>query len=284
MSRSFKQFLIEAPIADYKTVGNFAKGSSFTRPRDRFLITNPSTITRTKSKFANTEHNLNFIFVNNKEARNHTEVGLVKPEWVKANLGDEVYDEVMKCELEDHVTVIFTNNKGDKGVPMSAWMIGHRLAHATAREGGRREAHTRYMEASNTLIRMFSDIMDEHYGARMDLRGERSLSYNQPNARDNQLVVKNFFQKVCTFRSAREGMIRDWFEVLNELIPQYLTTGSIKFKEAPIHFKGGGRNWYRKSDDETNESIQYDLENIARTMEHLIDDIFYSLNGAILVM
>lgn len=66
----------EAPIQDYKTVGNFDKNSSFRSPRDRHLITNPSTIDYVKHKFSNNENDFNLIFVNSPKANKHTEVAI----------------------------------------------------------------------------------------------------------------------------------------------------------------------------------------------------------------
>lgn len=93
---TFKQWLQEAPLHDYETIGDFSKNSSFRDPRDRTIIQHPKSIERTRKKFGNTSFDFDFYFVNSPKANKHTEVGAVPLEWVKANLGDEVYNTVAK--------------------------------------------------------------------------------------------------------------------------------------------------------------------------------------------
>lgn len=298
MSRSFKQFLIETPIANYDTVGDFSRGSSFTHKGDRALVTNPRTVEIVKKKFNNTEHVFNFVFVNTKEARNFTEVGVVKDGiyWVKKNLGPDVAKKINDYgDSADAITVIFTNNKGVERIPLTGWMMAHRIGHAARRTDGANDRRSQYMEASNTLVRSFAEIM-EIYGARdvpnndmnMTMRGYSYNGSREGDLRTKQLMMKQWFQQVATFRSARKEIIRDWFEVLNELIAQYLTTGKIKFNKPPRRFvvnsKGGQKRYYGISgDDEYAEACEM-VDGLARTMEYMIDDIFSTLYGSILVM
>lgn len=290
--KSFKQFLIEAPIADYQTIGNFDKASSFRDRRDRTLVTNPRSVERTKKKFENTDTIFNMYFVNSPAANRHTEVGKVKPDWVKSNLGDEVYNAVMKGmeDEPDAINMIFTNNKGAERIPMTPWIIAHRMGHAFARGGGMRGGSQTYTSASDMLISSLSNILDE-YGLKdfpdserkLQQRDNYSYDYNERTStrRRNELIMKHFFQQVATFRSARIGKIRDWFEVLNELIAQYLTTGKIKFNPAPQRFAAGRQgNFYTKEPEEVTEM----LGTLARDMEYMIDDILSEAIGSIFVM
>lgn len=210
MSITFKEYLKEAPIGDYQTIGNWDKNSSFRDSRDRMLIRNPSSIERVKKKFGNTPYVFNFYFVNSKQANRVTEEGVVSLKFVRENLGDEVANIVEKNLGNDNINVIFTNNKGAERKNMTAWIMAHRIGHALARERN----------------------------------------------------------------------IRDWFEVLNELIAQYLTTGKIKFNKAPKKFSANRKNYFLNNEDEANELIDM----LARDMEYLIDDILSSVQNSILVM
>lgn len=292
MKRSFKQFLIETPIANYDTVGDFSRGSSFTHKGDRALVTNPRTIEIVKKKFDNTEHIFNFCFVNTKEARKHTEIGIVSDgiHWVEENLGPEVAQKVASAmKTEDSITVIFTNNKGDQRIPLTGWMMAHRIAHAAARIDNVNSNKVQYREASNALVRAFSGIM-ELYGVHDAPDSTSRMTYSGfgKDVRTNQLMMKSWFQHVATFRSARKEIIRDWFEVLNELVAQYLTTGRIKFNKPPRNFKVRSKNFGQRyygiaGDDEYNEACEQ-VESLARDMEYMISDIFSTLCGKILVM
>jgi len=114
MAKTFKQFLIETPIGDYKTIGDFSRNSSFRKKRDRTMIQNPRAIEITKKKFDNNENVFNLYFVNSKEADKFTEVGVVTLDWLKQNLGDEVYNAVAPNIDNDAINMVFTNNKAMK--------------------------------------------------------------------------------------------------------------------------------------------------------------------------
>lgn len=285
MKRTFKQFLIEAPIANYDTVGDFSRGSSFRHARDRAIVTHPRSIEVTKKKFANTEHEFNLFFVNTAKGMKHTEVGEVSGiDWVRENLGDDVAKKVEAAHIGDSITVIFTNNSGAERMPLTGWMMAHRILHAAARKNRAGNQHV-YKKAANYLIGAFSDMMQYYTNAQVP-RTQDKMSYSgygQGAPRQSQLMMKHFFQKVATFRSAREGIIRDWFEVLNELGAQHLTTGKVKFNKAPVSFAANRVNYVIKDKDSL-EDVNDELDTLANTMEYAIDDIFSSLCGKILVM
>ena len=287
MRMSFKEFLIESPIGDFKTIGDFSRGSSFTDKRDRMLLTHPRSIEMIKKKFNNATQDFNFYFVNSKLARNHTEVGLVKFEWLEPNLGKEVSDAVGEHMDDDSINVVYTNNKGAERMPMTAWIIAHRLFHALARKNGSREKHNYYFEASDHLISQASILMDCYGVTDFPQRDNEMLSgwkNSAQNTRHNQLVMMALFHKVGTFKSARDANIRDWFEVMNELGAQYLTTGKIKFNKAPESFKTGriqNSRHYRLQDAETANEI---LDTLGRDMENLIDNVLSSVMNSVLVM
>lgn len=280
--KTFKQFLQEAPIKDYETIGNWDKAYSFRDKRDRMLIRNPRSIEMVKKKFGNTDFVFNFYFVNTTRANKFTEIGMVKPKWVEENLGKEVYDAVSKNLDNDSINVVFTNNKGEERMPMTAWIMAHRIGHAAAKNN-RMRTNYYYQQVSDTIIATLSQIM-ECYGKKGFPNSELELTptYDYSNTnyrRKNQLIMKNFFQSVCTFKSARDKNLRDWFEVTNELIAQYLTTGKIKFNPAPQSF-GGRDKFYLIDAEEANELLQ----TLSRDLTYLISDLFGTLHNNILVM
>lgn len=285
---TFKEFLIEAPINDYQTIGNWDKNSSFRDKRDRAIIRHPKAIERVRKKFGNTDFDFNFFFVNSPKADKHTEVGVVAPDWVKQNLGDEVYKAIEPYLGSDHINVIFTNNKGSERMPMTAWMMAHRLGHAMANEEGREEHWTQYRAASNHLMSSFSGLMDYyHYthdtpDSHEKMRGFAMDRREKITIREKQLMMLQFFYQVATFRSARDKNIRNWFEILNELIAQYLTTGRIKFNAAPKMFGNQRRRWYLKQGGE--EEASESLQTLARDMQIMIDDCLFSMVNSVLVM
>ena len=150
----FIKELFEAPISDISFTGDWEKNSSF-RAQDRKLLTNPKAITKIKAMWKFPEDiNFNIICVNHKEAKNHIEVGLVDKEYIIkgfAETGDEIY----KNLKGDEINVIFTNNNGSEGVPMTGWIMAHRLGHAinvSNRRRGRENEIYYWNEATNYYI------------------------------------------------------------------------------------------------------------------------------------
>lgn len=296
MKLSFKQFLIEAPIGDYKLLGDWNKGSSFTKKRDRMILSHPKAVEILKKKFNNNHHTFNLFFLNSKAARNYTEVGKVDLDWVEANLGEDVAAAVEPTyQKDDNVNVIFTNNKGSEGRPMTAWIVAHRISHALGRYDfgrGMQKQFPSNKEAQDSIFRSLSEIMRE-YGNQSfpdtELKNDvnRLGEYSRKKARTNELILKHFFVKVCTFRSARENNVRDWFEILNELFAQYITTGKIKFNEPPEKFGtkgafGSGTGEFKLIGDKA--EVAEMLDTLARTLEHYFDESLTDATSSILVM
>jgi hypothetical protein len=295
MKRTFKQFLIESPVGDYKLLGDWDKGSSFTKKRDRTILQHPKAIEILKKKFNNNHHTFNLFFLNSKAGRNYTEVGKVDLDWVEANLGEDVAAEVEPTYQKDgNVNVIFTNNKGAEGRPMTAWIVAHRISHALGRYDFGRGLQKQFpsnKEAHDSIFNYFSEIMKE-YGHTSYPSSERANSaeksqYDRKKVRTNELILKHFFVKVCTFRSARENNVRDWFEILNELFAQYITTGKIKFNPPPDKFGtkgafGSGTGEFHLRGDR--EYVVEQLDSLARTLEYYFDETLTDAGSAILVM
>lgn len=288
MSKTFAQFLQEAPLGDYETVGNFDKNSSFRHETDRKLVTSPKMQDKLRQKFENTHYTYNMYFVNSPAANRHTEVGLVDMDWVREELGDDVADRVEPHYQEDYaVNVIFTNNKGSERIAMTPWIIAHRIAHAMARYdnkwngGNMQRQFYNYTLAEEQLIEQFSDIMKYGYGRTIP-RNPRGIMNN----RDAQLMMKHFFHNVCTFRSARSGKIRDWFEVLHELFAQHVTTKEgVKFNTLPESFKAGRGNVVRTEKDDGEWSDTNDMLNsLANAMGYYFDEMMGEAEKGILVM
>lgn len=278
VSKSFKKYLLEMPVANMHHLGDWEKNHSF-RDRDRKILKHPKHAEIVKKKFENSNADFNLFFVNSAKANKHTEVGEVDIQFVKNELGDDVYQAVEKSRTsdEDAINIIFTNNKGAQRVSMTPWIIAHRLGHALARERGSRDAYV-YKQASDFLIQAMGEIL-EYYGKQDFPDNERRIFTD----RKSQLAMKAFFTKICTFKSARENKIRDWFEVLNELIAQYITTGKIKFNEPPRAFGSRYSGYYYARKEEL-EDLDQRVDMLSRDMEMMIDDILSSSAGKIFVM
>lgn len=288
----------EAPISNYKTLSdqptstasdpngitkdpkNFAKrSSSYTHKQDRVLLTNPNAVQQMKKKWENTDYDFAIYVVNSKEARNHMEIGKVNREWLETNMPSiEPYIK----EPDDEIIVLFTNNKGEKRVPMTPWIMAHRLAHAFSRYGTSSNGRTvsEYTSAEEEIKRVVVEMLKDDYGwsklKKDDIWTEKNYNTNKMIER----VYRKFFEAIGTFRSARSGNLRNDFEFLNEIIAQYIITGSIKFNPTPrlINLgRGNGTLRFKGKDKKESDEI---LEMLGRTLEYHVDSMMgQSVNG-----
>ena len=279
----------EMPLGRFDTTGDFDKGSSFRDKKDRQMISNPRFKDIVAKKFSKSYYTINMFFVNTPQANKHTEVGAVDLDWVKENLGEEVAKKVEPhYQEEGEVNIIFTNNKGDQRVPMTPWIIAHRMGHAFARRDmnwGRGSEHQfrAYKEVIDAIGDTFEIIFHDVYGVKsFSKRGGHG-----PDDRTSQLLMKALSHHIGSFKSARDKKLRDYFELYNELFAQYMITGDIKFNELPrsfpAHIGRGDKRNLRVHDEEAYEEMK-DLGSLERTLEYYFDEMLSAAEEYILVM
>lgn len=247
--------------------------SSFRKPADKKLASN---VKRTEKAFAKNEHDFDFYFVNSPEANKHTEVGLVDAQWVSKNM-PEFNEQFQKLYNPEHITVIFTNNKGANWVPMTPWIMAHRIGHASARTSGFGR-NQQYEDFKKEMGYWTRDILQNVYGLkRINTLGQSS--------REEQLILKKFWEMIGDFSSARRGKLRDYFEMWNELIAQYLIKGELNFR--PLQPRFGGKTSIISSEldaDDLEMMSDYYLPSMAENVQARIANIFWGLEGKVLVM
>ncbi len=260
----------EAPVDTYQTIGNFDKGSSFTDKRDRALITNPVAIQKVKNFFKNTDINFDFYFVNTKDARKYMEIGKVDKDFIFNELG--IPPEQLKNGKINHknATIFFTNNKGDERMPLTAWVIAHRLGHAIRREYAWYDYLRPWVNAKlDTILRSYGII-------------EKKYEYD----RQFQLAKRHLCESIGTFKSARDKNLRDEGEFEFELFAQYLNSGGVSFNPLPIHLNTGRHAYYTKRFNSTDlkEDAEYALQELSKDYHYYVHSVLTDIEGNIYVM
>jgi hypothetical protein len=241
-----------------------------------------------QNKFEKTSEDFYFYMVNTKEARDFTEVGFVKWDWLKKNMpGIEPHIK----EHEDGITVIFTNNKGGEKFVMTPWIMAHRIAHAFQRygPGGNFRSVSTYGDAEDEIDRVVDEILETNYGYKTP---EKTGAWARDdrwyeNDKRRRLIRRKFFEAIGTFRSARNANLREDFEFLNEIFAQYLITGSIKFNPPPkkiVMRKAWGNDsdaLYLRDED---EDAAHAVDTLSRTLEYHVENMLSQAIGSIFVM
>jgi hypothetical protein len=291
---TFKTFLAEVPLGAYQTIGDFSKPHAFQGKTDPALVSSPKAIENVRKKFGKTPYVINMFFDNKPGARRFTEHGKADLPWVEQNLGADVAKAVEPyINKENNITIIYVSNVAAQKVPMTPWIMAHRMAHALARfdfSGGKSGRQFQYYgELVKETNFFLEDILQNVYNMRgyTSVHGTMSAYDTQRNEqiRNTQLRMIHLFQELCTFKSAREKNIRDYFEIYNELFAQYVIEGAVRFNKLPKTIGGTGWGKYPLySDDDTREDYQDSVDTFANTLNYYFSQLMNEAGKGILVM
>jgi hypothetical protein len=274
------EILDEMPMASITKHGDWDKNSSF-KDQDRKLLNNPKAITKIQAMWKYPEEvDYNVMLVNNKEANLHTEVGDIgdknaATKWLQDNM-PKTAEELIANLRADQVNIIFTNNKGTERVPMTGWIMAHRFGHAVFRTAYGKQSY--YYQESATILSRYLGELAQQYGIPLNGIGYGSRTQNALFS----TTTRNLMSAICTFKSARDGNLRNTMEALHELFAQYIMLGEVRFNDIPRSVKVGRSNYgYRGGDDydSDNHMIQSDLPmeldaTLATAIHHAVGHVY----------
>jgi len=212
----------------------------------------------------------NLYFVKKPNAWKEAEKGLVTPEYLKENLGLEAGRDYPQPE-RDQITIFFTNNAAAEKVPLTPWTIAHRIGHAFAAT-----FRQRYNDL-NYINRNISNILKNLF--------EQAYNINTSNSRDlrysSDYYIRDFFQKIGKFRSARMGKLVRPAEFYHEAFAYWLLhDGELEFNDPPEFLQDTNRQAWGKS-----TARNYRLEDEDEAWEYLnqfkyaLDEMFNIMIG-----
>jgi hypothetical protein len=278
---NFKNFILsEMPISKFQLVGQWgpeAKRKYGYNTKDTGILENPKAVEKIHKHWSNSKHNFDLYFLRSYAGMKHVEVGEVKPEWVKNNLGVDIEPK------EDTITIIFTNNTGAEKIPMTSWAIAHRLGHAIRRD----DVFENYFRKE--INKDFEEILKYVYG--LDINN-KDFYYQNDYFSKYEKHMKAIFLAVGKMKSARENVLRNSNEFIYELVAQYITTGKIVFNDLPKSLilsrqvAWGRPNYRTKNYTDSTAHREYNemLHNNALKYEYYLDTVFNGLEGKIFVM
>lgn len=280
--------LFESPIADFNHIGDFDKTSSFKHAQDRKLVTNPKALEKIRGMWKYPEESMfNIVFINHPDIAGKQpsathggplqEVGIVNHEWLEDNM-PRIWPELEPMLHSDQINVIYTNNSGSERIPLTGWIMAHRLAHgfqASNRGWGKSPAECYYFkEAVDEMEKAFKKAMESYgipsgYGSMLPMNGP----------------LLGFIRNFCTFRSARESNVRNPFEVIYECFAQYMMTGKVRFNDIPKGFKYGNSYYRFRGDDEDYDHMNMMLkQDLSYQLGEYFETTLGYLEGKIIVM
>lgn len=286
----------EAPLGDYELVGNWGdkeKSHGFRHAPDRKMVQNPTAVNLTRKKFGNTEHMLNFYFVNLPEATKHSETGFMTPEQLQQAMPKawpQIAARAQEADHENAINVIFVGNTGFQRMNMTPWIMAHRIGHAlAASERGQGWGNKRtgaWQDYERDAAEHFSNLLNQVYNWPIQ-KGDFWFG-GRDSGQDKSLA--KFFEAIGGMRSARKGKLGGRpYEFLYEMFAQHVLTGELTFRELPQSFGTRNGRWYRVGNDEESQDFKEMWDRdlnwwVADQLGSYIDNTLYSAEGKFLVM
>jgi hypothetical protein len=277
-----KEFITEAPLADYQPMGDFNKPGPF-RGVDKKLVPHPTNQLKAAQFFEQTPYDFRLFFSNIPGTGRYAEYGPMEPKVIQEIFKNNA--EQIIAGHENAITVVFVGNRGDSKVMLTPWMMAHRIGHAVqaGRQGGRDAGP--WKAAEQHLFNTMNSILTEYYGKPNKNDYDTSIDW------DRSAEYSALFNAIGTQRSSRQGEIRRPYEFLYELFAQYLGTGKIQLNPLPASLGYGRQAWgkqtrglYLKPDYRDDASRTDATDILAGDMQYMFDDVLSSLVGKILVM
>lgn len=285
--------LHENPLGDYALIGNWGdkeESNSFRHPTDRRLLQSPKILDKVRKKLGNTDHYLNFYFVNLPGAGKYMETGPVTEDWLTKEL-PEAWEAIQKHRQEnprpeeeaDAINLILTNNTGANRRMMTPWIMAHRLGHGMQSSTRGRSPSPYTAEHWNRMMDDVEDalryIFEAAYGAKVP-------TYSWSNSIDwGSSTLARFFEHIGTMRSARKGDLKGRpYEFIYEAFAQYITEGRIRMNPIPKSFGMRGKRQYYVQDEHGELEANLALESMIYHMESRFDAALGSLEGKWVVM
>lgn len=281
----------EAPLGDYELVGNWGdkeKSHGFRHAPDRKMLQNPSAVRITRNKFGNTEHTLNFYFVNLPEATKHSEHGFMSPEEAATAMPKawpEIAQRASEANHAEAINVIFVGNTGANRMNMTPWIMAHRIGHAIQSSYRGQQGWNSWKHFEDDSADFFSTLLSQVYNVETSKRYFWTPGMMNGGGLD-ALELSKFLEGIGGMRSARKGNLGGRpYEFMYEMFAQFVVTGQLSFRDCPQMFGRRNHRAYRIQDEETADMWNRDLNShIADHLGSIIDNCLYDATGKFLVM
>lgn len=233
------------------------------------ILSSPSGLKKLEKTFNRIGNwDFNLYFIKDRNAWKEAEKGLVTPEYLYTRLGLEAGIDFPKPE-SDQITVLFTNNSAAEKVPLTPWTIAHRIGHSFA-------ATFRNNRDLEYLNRQISSILKQLFEQCYN------INVNSSNLRFSQeYYVRDFYQKIGKFRSARMGKLLRATEFYHEAFAYWLLhDGELDFNDPPQSLQSTNRKAWGNP-----VARNYRLEDVDECWEYLnqfkwaLDEMFNTMIG-----
>jgi len=279
--KSFEEyFMTEMALTDFKKIGkwNDPKNRHGYDKQSVAILNSDAGVKKIQDKFNNINiADFNLYFVKKPNASKARELGKVSEESLKDYTGVEIGKDI-PVPSEDSITVVFTNNAASEKVPLTYWTIAHRIGHAFDATERRNYRSGNYRATfMNRLDKLLDNILKECYNYNIS-----KYSYNRELIFASRPEIRNFFESIGKFRSARMKKLFRSSEFIYECFAQYLlSNGNLTFNDFPKYIKTSNKKaWGNDIGGTLKLQDEYAAENLKTELIDLMSDYFDYLIGS----
>ena len=240
----------EAPLADFGAYGDMSTPGSL-RADDLKAINNPKWLEKVRSSLAKLPYNLNIYMVNAKDGivtfddngiEGYSKFDVRDLGNIQKYVG--VHNSRMALRLtgqipkdfKSSITVIMVENEGTGRIPLTPWMMSHRVAHAMLYAGyysTSLDSDSRNQVAVNKFTRAMTDFMRG-----VESRFLNSEFHREAARRLDPEIGILIARMTGTMKSAKTGNLTASGEFQPELIAQYIIQGSVTLHAPALDVQG----------------------------------------------
>lgn len=239
--------LVEAPLADFDAVGDLDTEGTF-RPDDLRAIRNPAWREKVKNAFKQTPYTFNVYVYNGLNGsapvgQHGSDVDTRDLQKIAAFAGVHPISVVGRLigktppDAATSITVVLVENEGSERLPLTPWILAHRIGHAIFYAGQADESNPHgdrgMREKIRMLFRLFNGMINE-----LRDRLERSPNFGHLDYVPSNQAIYSTASVIGKMRSARLRKLASPPEFLVELFAQYLIHGAVSFNHPDLDGKG----------------------------------------------
>jgi hypothetical protein len=225
--KNFEAYFTEMALTDFKKIGdwNNKKNRQGYDKQSLGILNSEAGVKKIQSAFNRIKDwDFNLYFLKKTNAWKSAEMGIVQPDFLE-KIGLTVGKDIPEPS-DDQITIVFTNNAAAERIPLTSWLIAHRIGHAfsaTDRRAWKNTSEGFYKNISYYL----KTILEDCYNISDRSNPNRAYIYSQTPE------LRNFLESIGKFRSARMKQLPRTGEFIYECFAQWLLTGDLQFNSPP---------------------------------------------------
>ena len=250
----WKEIVNEAPLADFGAYGDLSKEGSF-RSDDLRAIQNPKWVDKVRAGLSHVDVPINLYFYNSADRKvtfdengveGHSIIDVRDLSFLSRYVGLHSLSVLHRIIGKyppnggSSFNVLMVENEGGARLPLTPWIMAHRVGHALLEAGDERTVNkTEGMQRLTKEIYRIHRNMMSNIGAMLQSSPNHKEKIRASSA--YQADERYLISQIGKMKSAKNDNLTQSEEFIPEMVAQYLMTGKVSFNRIDYDDKGRGK-------------------------------------------